>query len=133
MLLNISANRDTAKVLTPRTKFPLFSFIFKTFLNLLIYSFKTFNFIFSSKNLSAPKIHKHLYLSPSCNDLITLPPGNSIPTDFTIFPFSITNIAHFYIPNSIPISSLKTRTICINEPNPFSLRLYNFKSFINKS
>ena len=30
-------NRDTAQVLTPRTKFPLFSFDFKTFLNFLIY------------------------------------------------------------------------------------------------
>ena len=44
--------RDTAQVLTLRTKFPPFSFHFKTFLNLLIYFFKTFNFIFSYKNLS---------------------------------------------------------------------------------
>ena len=78
-------NRDPAQVLTPRTKFPPFSFDLKIFLNLLIYSFETFNFIFSSR------IPKYLQLSPSCNDLITLPFGNSIPTDFTIFPFS----AHF--------------------------------------
>ena len=32
-------NRDTAQVLTPRTKFRPFSFDFKTFLNHLIYSF----------------------------------------------------------------------------------------------
>ena len=63
---------------------------------------------------------------------MTLPSGNSIPTYFTIFPFSITNIAHFSLPNSIPISSLKTRIVCTNESNPFSLRLYNFKSSINK-
>ena len=36
-------NRDTGQVLTPRTKFPPFSFDFETFLNLLIYSFETFN------------------------------------------------------------------------------------------
>ena len=39
-------NRDTAQVLTPRTQFPPFSFDFKTFLKLLICSFKTFNFTF---------------------------------------------------------------------------------------
>ena len=125
-------NKDNAQVLIPRTKLPPFSFYFKTFLNLLIYSFQTFNFMFSSKNLSASKIPKYLYLSPSCNDLIILPPGNSIPTDFTTFHFSITNIAHFSIPNSIPIPLLKTRTACTNESNPFSFRLYNFKSSINK-
>ena len=53
-------NRDTTQVLTPRTKLPPFSFDFKTYLNLQIYSFKTFNFIFSSKNLSASKIPKYL-------------------------------------------------------------------------
>ena len=53
-------NRDTAQVLTPRTKFPPFSFHFKTFLNLLRYSFETLKFIFFSKILSASKIPKYL-------------------------------------------------------------------------
>ena len=53
-------NRDTAQLLTQRTNFPTFSFDFKSFLNFLIYSFKTFNFIFSSKNVSASKIAKYL-------------------------------------------------------------------------
>ena len=116
-------NRDTAQVLTPRTKFPPFNFDFETFLIFLTYSFETFNFTFSSKNLFASKVSKCLQLSPFCNNLITLPSGYSIPTDITIFPFSITDIAHYSIPNSIPISSLKTRTACTNESNPFSLRL----------
>ena len=53
-------NRDTAQVLIPQNKFPQFSFNFKTFLIRLIYSFKTFNFIFPSKNLSASKTPKYL-------------------------------------------------------------------------
>ena len=53
-------NTDTAQVLTPQTKFLPFSFDFKTFLNFQIYSFKTFNLIFCSKNLSASKIPKYL-------------------------------------------------------------------------
>ena len=126
-------NRDTAHVLTSRTKSPPLSFDCKSFLNFPIYFFETFNFIFSSKTLSASKISKYFQLSPSCNDLITLPSGNSIPTDFTIFPFFITNIVAFSIPSSIPISSLKTRTVCTNWSNPFSLQLYNFKSTINKN
>ena len=36
----------------------------------------------------------------------------------------MTNIAHFSLPNSIPISSLKTRIVCTNESNHFSLQLY---------
>ena len=52
-------NRDTAQVLNPRTKLPPFSFDLKTFLILPIYSFETFNFIFSSKNSSASKIPKY--------------------------------------------------------------------------
>ena len=52
-------NRGTDQVLTPQTKFPPFSFDFKTFFNLLIYSFETFNFIFSFKNGSASKIPKY--------------------------------------------------------------------------
>ena len=55
-------NRDAAQLLTPQTKFPPFSFDFKTFLNLLICSLETFNFIFSSKNLSASKIPKYFHL-----------------------------------------------------------------------
>ena len=101
-------NRDTAQVLNPRTKFPPFSFDLKTFLNLLIYSFEIFNFIFSSKIYLPLKFLNTCNFHLPINDLIALPSGNSIATDFTIFLFSITNIAHFSIPNSIPISSLKT-------------------------
>ena len=55
-------NRDTAQVLTPWTKF---SFDFKTFLNIQIYSFNTFNFIFSSKNTSASiSLTSHSFFSP---------------------------------------------------------------------
>ena len=53
-------NRDTAQLLTPQTKFPPFSFDFKTFHNFLVYSFETFNFIFSAKHLSTSKIPKYL-------------------------------------------------------------------------
>ena len=53
-------NRDTAQVLTPRTKFWSFNFDFKTFLILQTYSFETCNFIFPSKNLCATKIRKYL-------------------------------------------------------------------------
>ena len=57
---------------------------------------------------------------------------NSMPVDITFFPFSIINIAHFSIPNSIPICLLKTRAVWTSKSNSFSLRLYNFKSSINK-
>ena len=53
-------NRDTNKELTPRSKFPPFRCDFKTYLNLLPYSFGTFKFIFLTKNLSASKILKYL-------------------------------------------------------------------------
>ena len=53
-------------------------------------------------------------------------------TDFTIFPFSITNIAYFSVPKSILISLLKTCIVRTNKSSPLLWRLYNFKSFINK-
>ena len=48
-----------------------------------------------------------------CNDLIALPSGNSMPTDFTIFPFSNTNISTL-------------QTYC---ESTYTGLLLNFKSF----
>ena len=69
-------------------------------------------------------------------DLIALPYGNyyiyHMPTDFKIFPLSITNIAHFPMPKSISISLIKA---CIVFPTKIyrltpnvSLKLFRFFS-----
>ena len=64
---------------------------------------------------------------------IFLPCGRSIPTNSTIFPFSLTNIAHFSIAKPIPISLLKSiRVAWTNMSNSSLLQLYKFKSSINK-
>ena len=57
--------------------------------------------------------------------------GNSIPSDFNIFPFFISNMAHFSIPNCIPISSLNILIVWIREFRVLSLLGNNLRSSMN--
>ena len=91
----------TLKVTLPNFKFPKLNFDFKIFLGSLKYSFETFIFISSAKNLASSNIPRYLQLSRSCNNLKTLLFDSSAKTVFKILSFFFPNNANYSISQSV--------------------------------
>ena len=95
--------RVAAQVFIPLVRFLLHSFVSSSFLVLLKYSFLIFSFISTCLMVLASKMSKYLYVSFSPSVLILSWFGSSIPSILMLF---ITSMAHFSMPNSIPMSWL---------------------------
>ena len=100
-------NIATAHAFIDVILFPTFSFDFGTNQNLHLYSFIVFYLISFSLILSNLTIPKHVYPSLPTSFITSLI-GSFIPSHLTTFTFFMARIPHFFIPNSIPISELKT-------------------------
>ena len=96
----------TVQVFIPLIKFLLHSFVLSSFLLLLRYSFLIFSFISIFFMVLASKMPKYLWVSFSQNILILSWFGNSIQSVRCRLPLFIISLAHFSIPNSIPVSRL---------------------------
>ena len=113
--------RGTAQMLIPLMRFLLESFVSSSFLVLLKYSFRIVSFIGTCLMVTASKIPKYVLVSFCPSVLILSWFGNSIPSVICLLLF-MTSMAHFSIPNSIPMSWLYILTACI--------RVYNFFHFL---
>ena len=80
--------------------------------------------------VSAFTITQYLYVSFSPKVLIFSWVGGSIPFVICRFRFFIISMAHFSIPNSIPISRLYIPTACIIVSNSFSFLINSLMSFM---
>ena len=103
----------TANVFIAVTLFLPFNLDFKITLCLRLYFLVILSFISISLILSNSIIPKYVY--PSCQTcFITSRSGSFIPFFFTILPFFIVRIPHFFIPNSMPMWVLSTCTVLTN-------------------
>ena len=112
--------RGTASVFIPLKKFLQHSFILSSFLVILRYYFLIFSFISTCLIVSASKMPKYLHVSFSPSVLILSWFGRSILSVRCRLPLFCTNIAHFSVPNYIPISWLYILTACIRVSSSFS-------------
>ena len=100
-------NTVTAYAFIAAILFLPFNFDFRTNRSLHIYCFIVFSFISFTLILSHSTMPKYVYPSFSTS-FITSQFGSFIPSHLTTFPLFMVRIPHFFIPNSIPISVLKT-------------------------
>ena len=119
---------DTVRELIVLTTSPEFSLHFKILFILLKYSFP---FILSLLTLSRSKIPKYLYPSFFSNALIAFPFGRSTPSFFANRPHSISTIAHFRNPNSMPMPSLITFAVWTRESISFTSFTWSFRLSTN--
>ena len=112
--------RGTAQVFIPLIRFLLHSFVSSRFLVFVRYSFLIFSFISTCFMVSASKMPKYFYVSFSSSVLILSRFGSSIPPVRCRLPLFITSMAHFSMPNSIPMSWLYILTSCIRVSSSFS-------------
>ena len=110
----------TAQVFIPLIRFRLNSFISSSFLVLLRYSFWICSFISTYLMGSASKMPKYLYICFCPSVLIWSWFGSSIPSVICRLPLFITSMAHFSMPNSIPMSWLYILTACLRVSSSFS-------------
>ena len=116
----------TAHVFIPLIRFLLLSFVLSSFLVLLRCSFLILSFISTCLMVSASKIPKYLQVSFSASVLILSWFGSFIPSVRCRFPLFITSMAHFSMPNSIPMSWLYILTACIKVSSSFSFCYYYY-------
>ena len=112
--------RNTAQVFIPLIRFLQDCLVSSSFLVLLRYSFFIFSFISSCLMVSASKTPKYLYISFSPNVLILSWFGNSIPSVRCRLLLFITSMAHFSMPNSVPMSRLYILTVVLRFSTSFS-------------
>ena len=103
----------TARVIIPLIRFQLFSFVSSSFQVFLRYTFFIFSFILTSFMMSTSKIPKYLYVCFSLWVLILSWFGCPIPFVMCRFPLFIISMAHFSLPNPIPMSGMYILTACI--------------------
>ena len=119
----------TALVFIPFIRFLLYSLLSSSFLVLLRYSFFNFSFISTCLMVSASNIPKYSYVSFSLNVLIFSRFTSSITSVMCRFPLFLISMAHFSIPNSIPVSWVYILTTCIRVSKSFSF-LVSFGFFV---
>ena len=110
----------TAQVIVPLIWFLLPSFVSSTFMGLLGYSFLIFSFISTCLMVSDSNIHMYLKVFYFSSVLIFPGFGHSIPSVRCRLPLFTTSLAHFSMPNSIPMSWQHILTACIWVSNSFS-------------
>ena len=94
------------------------SFASSSFLVLMRYSFLISSFICTRLMVSASKMPKYLKVSPSVMILSWF--CSSIPSVLCRLPVSITSMAQFFMPNSIPMPRLYILSVCIRLSSSFS-------------
>ena len=112
--------RGTAQVFIPLTRFLQQSFVSSNFLALLRYAFLIFLFhflVFVGVNFQYPQVFVGFLFSERSDDYLF---GSSIPSVICLLPLFITSMAHFSMPNPIPISWLYILTVRIRVSNSFS-------------
>ena len=118
----------TCQVFIHVMRFLLESFVSTSFLVLLRYSFRIKSFICTCLMVLASKIPKYLKVSFSSSVLILSWFGSSYPSVICRLPLFMTSMAHFSMPNSIPMSWLHILTACMRVSSSFSFFANNLMS-----
>ena len=117
----------TAQVFIPLIRFLQPSLGLRFFLVLLRHIFLISSFISAGWMVFTSNIPKYLQFSFSSNILIYSWFCSFIHSDFSLFPLFNISMAHFSMPNSIPVSHLYILIVCVRISKSFSfLFIYLF-------